>query len=182
MVREDKGFMSVKEFRRLHVIHQVIEKKLTQVEAGRWLGLTDRQVRRLVKRVEVEGDGGVVHRGRGKPSNRAIDGKIKARVLTVYGTTYADFGPTLASEKLWERERIQVSAETLRVWLRARGMDHFRRRPRPHRQWRERRRHQGELIQMDGSHHDWLEGRGPVCVLMGYIDDATGRVYARFYE
>jgi hypothetical protein len=182
MVREDKVSMSVKELRRLHVIHQVIEKKLTQVRASGLLGLTDRQVRRIVRRVRREGDRGLVHRSRGKASNRAIDGTIKARVLRLYGRTYADFGPTLAVEKLSERDGIHLSDETLRLWLLEAGITHFQRRRRPHRSWRERKRQCGAMVQMDGSHHDWLEGRGPACVLMGYIDDATGRVFARFYE
>lgn len=181
MVREDKVLMSVKELRRLHVIHQVIEKKITQVEASGLLGLTDRQIRRISRRVGELGEKGIAHRSRGKPSNRAIDGEIKARVMKVYGTTYADFGPTLASEKLSEREGIPISDETLRLWLLDAGVTHFRRRKRPHRAWRERKAHAGELIQMDGSHHAWFEDRGPKCVLMAYIDDASSRVYARFY-
>lgn len=181
MVREDTVVMSVKELRRLHVIHQVIERTITQAEAGGLLGLTDRQVRRISRRVRERGDGGLAHQGRGKPSNHAIDGKIKARVMKVYGTTYADFGPTLAAEKLAEREGIPLSAETLRLWLLQAGIDHFQRRKRPHRQWRERKQHRGELLQMDGSHHAWLEDRGPAGVLMAYIDDATSRVFARFY-
>jgi hypothetical protein len=173
--------MSVKELRRLQVIHQVIEKKITQVKASGLLGLTDRQIRRISKRVREVGDGGITHRSRGKPSNRAIDGRTKARVMAVYSTTYADFGPTLAAEKLSEREGIPISDETLRLWLLQAGVTHFKRRKRPHRQWRERKAHRGELIQMDGSHHAWFEDRGPACVLMAYIDDASGRVYARFY-
>jgi hypothetical protein len=181
MVREDTVVMSVKELRRLHVIHQVIEKKMTQVEAGALLGLTDRQVRRISRRVRAVGDGGIAHRSRGKPSNRQIDERIKAKVIGLYERQYGDFGPTLAVEKLSERDGITLSDETLRVWLGERGIDHFRRRKRPHRQWRERKAHRGELIQMDGSHHQWFEARGPACVLMAYIDDASGRVYARFY-
>ena len=88
----------------------------------------------------------------------------------------------MAAEKLAERHGITISDETVRLWLQARGIDHFRRRKRPHRAWRERKPHVGELVQLDGSHHDWLEGRGPRCVLMAYSDDASSRVYARFYE
>jgi hypothetical protein len=102
--------------------------------------------------------------------------------LQLYEKRYADFGPTLAAEKLAERHGITLSNETLRRWLRARGVEHFTRRKRPHRAWRARRAHVGELLQLDGSHHDWFEGRGPRCVLMAYIDDASSRVYARFYE
>ncbi|MDF0653016.1 MAG: ISNCY family transposase [Nitrospira sp.] len=102
--------------------------------------------------------------------------------MKLYEERYGDFGPTLATEKLAERHRLEVSAETLRGWLMAKGVTHFRRRKRPHRAWRARKAHVGELVQLDGSHHDWLEGRGPQCVLMAYIDDASSRVFARFYE
>lgn len=182
MVREDRVVMSGKELRRVHVIRQVVAKQLTQKEAGTLVGLTDRQIRRLQRRVEQEGDRGLVHRGRGKPSNRRIPEPRKAKALQLYEQRYGDFGPTLAAEKLAERHGITISDETLRGWLRENGIEHFRRRKRPHRAWRERRAHVGELIQLDGSHHDWFEGRGPRCVLMAYIDDASSRVFARFEE
>jgi hypothetical protein len=181
MVGEDKVVMSVKELRRLSVIHQVMEKKLKQVEASRLLDLTPRHIRRIVRRVQREGDCGLAHRSRGKRSNRAIPERRKAEALRWYAKRYSDFGPTLAAEKLKERDGIQISDETLRLWLLAAGVTHFRRRARPHRAWRERKAHRGELIQIDGSHHAWLEDRGPESVLMAYIDDATGRVYGRFY-
>ncbi|MDH4237301.1 MAG: ISNCY family transposase [Nitrospira sp.] len=182
MVGEDRVIMSGKDLRRVHVIRQVMEKTLTQVEAATLLGLTDRQIRRLLQRVRQAGDPGLAHRGRGKPSNRRIPATVKAKGLTLYETRYGDFGPTLAAEKLAERHGITISDETLRGWLLENGVDHFRRRKRPHRAWRERRAHVGELIQLDGSHHDWFEGRGPRCVLMAYIDDASSRVFARFDE
>jgi hypothetical protein len=182
MVREDRVIMSVKELRRVHVIHQTMEKKLTQIKAGALLGLTARHVRRLLQRVRQEGDRGLVHRGRGTPSNRRLPEKVKAMVLRLYAQRYGDFGPTLAAEKLAERHGITLSDETLRGWLRDAGIDHFTRRTRPHRAWRARKAHVGELLQLDGSHHDWFEGRGPRCVLMAYIDDASSRVLARFYE
>ena len=181
MVGEDRVMMSVKELRRVHVIRHAIEQKMTQVKAGALLGLTTRQVRRLIARVEQEGDKGLAHRGRGKPSNRRMPEKVQAKVLRLYETRYGDFGPTLAVEQLAARHGIRLSDETLRRWLTAQGIDHFRRRTRPHRAWRERRPHVGELLQLDGSHHDWFEGRGPRCVLMAYIDDASSRVCARFY-
>ena len=181
MVGEDRVIMSVKELRRLHVVRQAMEKKMTQVEAGVLVGLTARHVRRLIQRVRQEGDRGLAHRGRGKPSNRRMAEGVKATVLTLYEKRYGDFGPTLAAEKLAERHGITISEETLRVWLLDAGVTHFRRRKRPHRAWRERNAHVGELIQLDGSHHDWLEGRGPRGVLMAYIDDASSRVFARFY-
>lgn len=182
MVRADRVIMSVKELRRVSVIRQTIGKKLTQVKAGTLLGLTPRHIRRLIERVAQAGDQGLAHRGRGKPSNRQIPEPVKIKALKLYEKQYGDFGPTLAAEKLAERHGMAVNAETLRGWLLAKGVTHFQRRKRPHRAWRERRSHVGELIQLDGSHHDWLEGRGPWCVLMAYIDDASSRVYARFYE
>ena len=182
MVGEDRVIMSVKELRRVHVIRQTMEKKLTQVQAGTVLGLTTRHIRRLIERMEQAGDQGLAHRGRGRSSNRRIPDKVKSTVLTLYEQRYGDFGPTLAAEKLAERHGIPISDETLRRWLRAAGIDHFARRKRPHRTWRERKAHVGALLQLDGSHHDWFEGRGPRCVLMAYIDDASSRVSARFYE
>jgi transposase len=143
MVGEDRIMMSGKELRRVHVIRQVMEKTLTQVEAGTLLGLTDRQIRRLLGRVKTEGDQGLVHRGRGKPSNRRISEKRKAKALQLYEQQYGDFGPTLAAEKLAERHGITISDETLRGWLLENGVEHFRRRKRPHRAWRERRAHVG---------------------------------------
>jgi transposase len=174
--------MSGKELRRVHVIRQVTEKTLTQVEAATLLGLTDRQIRRLLQRVQHEGDKGLVHRGRGKPSNRRIAASVKTKVLLLYDKHYGDFGPTLAAEKLAERHGLILSEETLRRWLRERGINHFARRKRPHRAWRARKAQVGALVQLDGSHHAWLENRGPACVLMAYIDDASSRVYARFYD
>ena len=171
-----------KELRRFHVIQQVLDGKLKQVEAAEVLGLTDRQIRRIVKRVKEEGERGVVHQGRGKPSNRQTSEEIRNQVLKLYGERYSGFGPTLASEKLCEVEGISISDETLRLWLKEDGVPYKTRKKRPHRQWRERKGSFGEMLQMDGSEHDWLEGRGPWMVLMGYIDDATGNVFGRFHE
>jgi hypothetical protein len=159
-----------------------MEKQLTQVKAGALLGLTPRHIRRLIARVAQAGAQGLAHRGRGKPSNRRLPEKLKTKALKLYEKQYGDFGPTLAAEKLAEHQGITLSDETLRGWLLAKGVTHFRRRKRPHRAWRERKAQVGELVQLDGSHHDWLEGRGPRCVLMAYIDDASSRVFARFYE
>jgi len=180
--REDIWKMRPEELKRLHLIHQVIEKRLTQREAAGIADLSERQVRRVVKRIRQEGDGGILHQRRGQPSNRRIAEKIKQKVLRLYQSKYGDFGPTLASEKLGERDRIQIHAETLRLWLRQAQIPYQRRRSKPHRHWRERRACFGEMVQMDGSHHDWLEGRGPKLVLMGYIDDATNTVHAGFYD
>lgn len=182
MDREDRIEMSQKDLKRLHIIQKVLEGILKQIEAAEDLDLSERQIRRLVIRVKMEGTQGLVHRLRGSPSNRRIDEKLKARVLKLYETKYWDFGPTLGSEKLLELDSIQLSDETLRLWLIEAGIGYEGRRKRKHRQWRERKSCFGEMIQMDGSHHDWLEGRDSKLVLMGLKDDATGKVFARFYE
>ena len=170
-----------KELRRIPVIHKVLEAKLKKAEAARLLGISRQQIIRIAKRVREEGDRGLVHRSRGRPSNRAYPDKLKEEVRGIYRDKYWDFGPTLASEKLFEIDKIKLSDETLRLWLLESGDWKKRRKGRKHRKWRERKAHCGEMLQGDGSHHDWFEGRGPVCVLMGYVDDATSRVYARFY-
>ena len=170
------------ELKRLHVIQKVLERVIRQVEAAEILSLSGRQIRRIVKRIRREGDRGIVHQSRGRPSNRRTPDKVKSKVIRLYRAQYKDFGPTLASEKLLERDRIEISDETLRKWLLEAGDWKKTRKARGHRQWRERKSHTGEMLQMDGSHHDWFEGRGPRCVLMGYIDDATGKVFARFYD
>ena len=182
MAREDMIMASQEELRRLHVIRKVLERAVKQVRAAEILRLSCRQIRRLVKRVKGEGDRGIVHRSRGKTSSRRIDDEVKGRAIKLYRERYKGFGPTLAAEKLMEGQRIEVSDETLRGWLIESGDWKKSRKRRGHRQWRERKGHCGEMVQMDGSHHDWLEGRGPACVLMGYIDDATGRGFGRFYE
>jgi len=182
MQGEDIVKMSKKELGRIGLIRKVIDRVIKQEEAGRLLGLTSRQIRRIVKRVKKEGDVGIIHKNRGKESNRKIEGKIQRKVMKLYEKKYWDFGPTLASEKLQEREGIEISDETLRKWLIEEGLWVKGRKVRAHRQWRERKASFGEMVQIDGSHHDWLEGRGERLVLMGYIDDATGKAYGRFYD
>jgi hypothetical protein len=182
MAREDMIMASREELRRLHLIRKVQEKVIRQEEAGEVLSLSVRQIRRIEKRVREEGERGVVHRSRGKPSNRAFSSKDRDRVIELYRERYKGFGPTLAAEKLLERDRVKLSEETLRGWLIESGDWKKGRKRKGYCQWRERKEHCGEMVQVDGSHHDWLEGRGPACVLMGYIDDATGRGYGRFYS
>lgn len=182
MTGKDMFAMNQKERRKLHVIRKVIEREMTQVEAGLAINLTSRQIKRLVRRVRIEGDRGVCHRSRGRRSNRSILESTRAKVLNSCKKQYVGFGPTLASEKLLERDKIKVSKESLRLWLKQAEIPYKMRKKRPHRQWRERRAHCGSLVQMDGSNHLWFEGRGPKSVLMAYIDDAIGRVYGRFYE
>jgi hypothetical protein len=173
--------MSKKELKKHHLINNILERKITQIEVAEILGISDRQVRAIVKRVRIEGEKGVIHRLRGRASNRAYSEGFKTNVLELYEEKYGDFGPTLASEKLLELDHIKISDETLRLWLIKENKWEGRRKGRKHRRWRERKHWFGAMVQMDGSHHDWLEGRGPWLVLMGYIDDATGEVHARFY-
>jgi hypothetical protein len=182
MAERDIIRMSQKELRRLHVIHKVIEGSLTQGRAAEIISLSERQIRRIVKRIGGEGDKGIQHRSRGKESNRKAPRRLVERVVRLYREKYQGFGPTLTAEKLRELEGIEVSKESVRQWLIEAGQRQKRRTIRIHRQWRERKSFLGEMLQLDGSHHDWFEGRRAKCVLMAYIDDATNRVYGRFYE
>ena len=109
MVGEDRVMMSGKELRRIHVIRHAMEKRITQVKAGALLGLTARQIRRIMGRVQHEGEAGLAHRGRGRPSNRRIAVPIKAKILRLYETRYGDFGPTLAVDNQAERHGITLS-------------------------------------------------------------------------
>lgn len=179
---EDILTMSQKELKRLYVIRKAIDKRIKQREAADLLGLSQRQIRRLVRRVRQEQDKGIIHRLRGVKSHHAAPEGIKQKAISLCRGIYAGFNPTFASEKLFERDKIKVSRETLRQWFIAEGLPYDKRKARPHRKWRERKAHCGQMLQMDGSHHAWFEERGPWCVLMGYIDDASSRVYARFYE
>ena len=174
--------MSQKELERLHVVKKVIEKEITQEEASSRVGLSERQIRRQVKRVRANGDEGILHVGRGRKSWKKISDEQREEILKIYRTRYWDFGPTFAVEKLHENENIKLSKETLRKWLIDEGLRPKQRKRKKHRQKRERKRHYGDMAQIDGSHHDWLEGRGPRLVLMGYIDDATSKVHGEFYE
>lgn len=182
MAAEDRIEMRLKELKRLKVLHETIKRYLTQATAAAMLGLSERQVRRLVKRVREEKDRGVIHRGRGRPSNNRLAEKLKDKTLDFYRKKYQGFGPTLASEKLFELDGIKLSDETLRKWLLEAGLWKKRRKRSGHRRWRDRKECFGQMVQIDGSHHDWLEGRGSELVLMGYIDDATNTVFARFYD
>jgi hypothetical protein len=182
MAERDILTMSQKELKRLHVIHRVIEGSLTQLRAAELISLSERQIRRIAKRIGAEGDKGIQHRSRGRESNRKTSKKLVERVRRLYREKYQGFGPTLTAEKLSELEGVEVSKESVRTWLMESGQWQKRRKVGTHRHWRERKNCFGEMLQLDGSHHDWFEGRRPKCVLMAYIDDATSRVYGMFYE
>ena len=182
MAEGDIIIMRQEELKRLHIVRQVLDKKLKQIEAADKLDLSYRQIKRITKRVRQEGDKGIVHKLRDRPSRRRIADKIKDRVINLCRSKYRGFGPTLAAEKLFEIEKIKISDETLRFWLTQEGLWQRKRKVKKYRKWRERKHHFGEMIQWDGSHHDWLEGRGPQCVLMGQIDDATSTKIGQLYE
>ena len=173
--------MSQKELQRIPVLEGVLARRLTQIEAAEVLTLSVRQVFRLKERFKQSGPEGLAHKNRSRPSNHRYPESLRNQALQLIQERYSDFGPTLASEKLSEIHKISLSDETLRLWMRKEGFLAGTRRKRPHREWRERSACLGAMVQMDGSHHDWLEGRGNRLVLMGYSDDATGRVFARFY-
>ena len=177
---EDRIAMSQKERDVLKILHGVLTGGRTQSEAARLLGFSTRHVRRLQRRLEAQGDGALVHGLRGRPSNHRLDPTFRRKVLAAYRRRYADFGPTFACEKL-AQDGLEVCPQTLRRWLVEEGLWQRRRRRDPHRSRRPRRACLGELVQMDASVHDWLEGRGEELVLITMIDDATNRLLARFY-
>lgn len=173
--------MSLKERERLKLFERVKRDELSVKEAAEICGLSYRQTRRLYKRYREGGDRGLVHRGRGRLSNRAHPAAFKATVLARYQERYPDFGPTLAAEKL-ALDGQAVDHETLRGWLIKAGLWQRRRKRKGHRSWRERRAHFGELVQLDGSHHKWFEERGPKCCLMNMVDDAQGTTLSLLAE
>jgi transposase len=174
--------MSVAERDRLDVFARVKRKELTVVAAAELLGLSLRQGRRVWKRFKADGAKGLVHALRGRASNRCLPAETAQRVVKLQQEKYADFGPTLACEKLASEHGLAVSPDTLVGLLKQRGLWVRRRRRGRHRRRRERRCSLGSMVQMDGSHHDWFEGRGEKCVLMVMIDDATSLTHARFYH
>ena len=172
--------MSQKEIDRLKVLKDIEGKKLTVVRGSELLGITERQTYRVLKKLKDEGTKGVIHKLRGKSSNRGYSQETKLKVLQLYEKEYSDYGPTLFSEQLLESHNVHVDHETVRRWLRGIAVTTSLRKKRLHRKRRERRSCFGELLQFDGSYHDWFEGRGAECCLINCVDDATGRVYLKF--
>jgi transposase len=179
--------MSQKELRRVEVLARVKSKELKVVDAASLVGVSYRQAKRLWKRYREEGAGGLKHRNAGRASARAKPARFRRRVMKLVREKYGEgegerFGPTLAAEHLASEDGLRIDAETLRRWMLAEGLWRRRRKRKPYRQRRERRRHFGELVQMDGSFHDWLEERGPGGCLMNMTDDATSEVELRLGE
>ena len=173
--------MSQRERDRLQVLHETEKGHVTQKQAGAQLGLSERWVRKLVARLRKEGDGGILHRLRGRVSKRKIPEARRAKIIRLVKREYADFGPTLIAEYLARDDGIEVSKEALRKILMEAGVwKRKRRRVEAVHMWRGRRACCGELVQWDSSEHDWLEGRGAKLWLVAMIDDATSRAGARF--
>jgi Helix-turn-helix domain len=175
----ERGFVTVSmhELERIKIIAAVAEHRLKVVQAAERLALCERQVSRLVRRYEASGPAGLVSGRRGQPSNRELPIEVRARAMALVRERYADFGPTLACEKLRECHGTTLAKETVRRWMRDAGLwiPREQRPPKIH-QPRNRRACLGELIQIDGSDHRWFEERAPACTLLVFIDDATSRL------
>jgi hypothetical protein len=176
--------MSSKELSRFEVLQWVLDRRMTQQHAGQLLGLTRRQIYRLLSSVKQHGAAGLVSKRRGRGSNNQLASGLAAEALTLIRQHYADFGPTLACEKLWERHKLNLSVETVRKLMMGAGLWTPRAlRDKAVHQPRTRRQSVGELIQIDGCEHAWFEDRGSPCSLLVYVDDATSRIMAaRFVE
>jgi len=168
--------MSERELSRVEVLSRVVEGRMSVAHAAEVLGLSPRQVQRLLKVFRVEGAPALRHKARGRPSNNRIRDGVRDLALALVREGYADFGPTLAAEMLAERHGLKVSRETLRKWMTEDGLWLSRRQRRTFHQPRLRRERLGELVQIDGSEHRWFEDRGPACTLLVFIDDATSRL------
>jgi hypothetical protein len=173
--------MSGNERKRLVIMAGVKREELTLVQAAGLSRLSYRQVKRVWRRYQDQGEAGLVHRLRGRASPRRFAPELRTKILARFEARYPDFGPTLAAEYL-SQEGLKVDHETLRRWLLAKGTRGVRRRRQTHRQWRERQPCFGAMVQLDGSEHDWFEGRRERAVLLVMVDDATGQVWAQFFE
>ena len=168
--------MSNKELERYRVLNLVLENKLSQVKAGELLNITDRQIRNLLRVLNRDGPKGLISKKRSYPSNRCIDSTKKLNIMKIVSDRYPDFSPTFAAEKLEENHSIKISHETLRQWMIEVHLWIPKQKARKKHQLRQRRQYFGELIQGDGSFHDWFEGRRDKCVLLVFIDDATSKI------
>jgi transposase len=176
--------MNKKELQRIKTLNRLINKGLKQYEAAEDLGISIRQVKRLLKFYKERGELAVLSKKRGKASNRQLAQNLESTALALIEHNYRDFGPTLAYEKLTEEHSLKLSISTVRNIM---IKNHLWEAKKPRKaivhQMRERRAQEGDLVQIDGSLHDWFEGRSPKCTLLVYIDDATGKLlYLYFTE
>ena len=178
--------MSTKELSRLEVVQRLSKKQMSQKEAGEILQLSTRQIKRLLKRYKKQGAAGLISKHRGRQAANRLSESVKKRALDLLRTKYQGFGPTLAHEKLVEKEKIKLSVESVRKLMIEENLWKSRKLKKivTH-QLRERRAcfpgtarqgRCGELIQIDGSPHDWFEGGAEACVLLVFIDDASGKL------
>lgn len=176
--------MSVKEIDRLGVINKLIGKQIVASEAAEQLGLSVRQIKRLKKRVKKQGAQGLVHQGRGQESNRKLKQVVVDKIVQLLLTAYIGFGPTLATEKLLERDKIKIGVETLRTVMVKNNLWKAkpRKRNKEHRQWRPRKENYGSMEQYDGSYHHWFENRADECCLLLAVDDATGKITKAVFD
>jgi transposase len=179
--------MSQEELRRVEVLARVRSRQLRVLDASRLMRVSYRQAKRLWKRYREEGARGLKHRSAGRASNRTYPPKFRQQVLDLVRKKYGGpvgerFGPTLAAEHLGAEDKLCVNAETLRLWMLQAGLWSRERKRRKHRRRRERQEHFGELVQMDGSFHPWLEERGPEGCLIDMADDATNKTWAQLGE
>jgi len=174
--------MSQKDINRHHVIRNVLDGRVSPSQAGLVLGLSNRQIRRLCCQVREQGAKGIIHRLRGRPSNHQLDAELLGKALSaLHDPLWEGFGPTFTRDTLADCHGIALSSQTVRRWMARTGLWEIRGKGSRHRSWRERRPCRGMLTQLDGSDHDWFEGRGPRCVLLLYIDDATSDIlYGEF--
>lgn len=181
-MRKELITLTKRELERLEILRRVMKGELRQKEAGALMKLTDRQVRNLAGKVREKGAAGLAHGNRGKPSPKRLPTALVAKIVALIRERYRDFKPKFAAEKLWRKNRIKVSDEKVRQIMIEAGLWRVHRQRGEVHAWRERKSYYGEMVQTDGSHHAWLEDRGPKLVLMGMIDDARNRFYGRFYD
>jgi transposase len=174
--------MTYHEIDRLHFVRQCLDKKMSQRHAAKTLNITEQHMKRLINRYKQFGPAGLSSQSRGKPSNRRYQDEIKQTAIDLIKRDFHDFGSTLAAEKLDEYHNIKISKETARQWMIEADIwrAHQKRIPKLHPS-RERRFCVGELLQIDGSDHDWFEGRAPRCTLLVFIDDATSNILKLFF-
>src|SRR5712664_2127739 len=178
-MRQETFTLSQKELQRVSVINACIRGDMACARAAALLCLSVRQIKRLKKRMREDGEAALAHANRGRPSHRRLPDAVRERIVQLSRTTYAGFNDHHLCEKLVEREGFALGRETLRRLLRKNGLGSPRKRRAPaHRQRRVRSARLGELVQLDGSPHDWLEGRGPQLTALGMQDDATGKILA----
>src|SRR5258708_767574 len=176
--------MTQKERDRLVALKKAKKRLITQRQAAAEIGVSERQVRPMLRRLKERGDKAVIHAARGGVSNRKITAQVEQRAIEILSEeVYRGFGPTLAAEYLAKKHNLRVGRETLRGWMsKAKLWRTQARRVEKVHTWRMRRSRCGELVQWDTSEHAWLEGRGPKLCLISMIDDATSRMLARFVE